>query len=756
MPAHSGWCSAHDPHFTIVVCPHRRAVTNAYRAQHTYAAARAATGGIYCTRIHYAHDDAAASRAHVHVPRTYPTPSSRSTHGGMSFYQPPVQADADATTLGDGTQGDASLDAFAGQSEELSFYSFFGDLLVPEESERQAACEVIAQRLTEAAREVREEQLQAAQQATSPAAAALPTTPSQSAQLLATHLPSALRLALACPLEDITSAMRRLLHEIAGINPAYAKYESALSFAFRPSSFVPLSSCVDPTGQSSHAPVPAAASSSTACGDTNNLLVDIFLSTGRTSHMDLLMAWHPSFLTQYTSCIHFVMDGLGPLHHTWRNYLAIMAAARHRCEYLVSLQETEFLLKGGDPTWLQGIAHAPKKLQALCDLNALLAHQPWLITRTHIAALVDNAGADSWSMAELVHALIILSTYHALCGFVFGMGVRTEIDNMDWERWDMSKGQQPETMQRSTANAQSETPSSNSATTPLAGAQSSVASATSAGQMSLATSLSDGEHLLRLLSADPDRNEYDASESNAFNAAVEELGTSPAHADSTFAPRAGVTRGQASPITDVGDIGALNAALRSMHVDTTNPAYKYTSVPSSEPASSPAHASAQRIAAMRYSNFDVNSKAYSIFYLHDYSWPEHGYALVNRFYQGYAPMLDAEWDGIFHLTYNTVGDKKNVDSTPFRRAIWYYTHRLFGLQHDDFNYNKIPVFLTQSLKYFVKKVACAPDTITEDDYKLKGYNFLPDEKCHIVLLAIEARRQASLLYALHSVMKYTM
>jgi sestrin len=64
------------------------------------------------------------------------------------------------------------------------------------------------------------------------------------------------------------------------------------------------------------------------------------------------------------------------------------------------------------------------------------------------------------------------------------------------------------------------------------------------------------------------------------------------------------------------------------------------------------------------------------------------------------------------------------------------------------------VFLTHALKTFVKKIVCAPETVTKADFELSGYNFKPDEKAHIVLLAIEARRQASLLYALHSVMKF--
>jgi hypothetical protein len=55
------------------------------------------------------------------------------------------------------------------------------------------------------------------------------------------------------------------------------------------------------------------------------------------------------------------------------------------------------------------------------------------------------------------------------------------------------------------------------------------------------------------------------------------------------------------------------------------------------------------------------------------------------------------------------------------------------------------IFLTPALKLFVKKIACAPETITEEDYELAGYNFQPSEKAHIVCLVFEARRQAALL-----------
>lgn len=49
---------------------------------------------------------------------------------------------------------------------------------------------------------------------------------------------------------------------------------------------------------------------------------------------------------------------------------------------------------GGNPAWLQGLHYAPQKLRNLNEINKLLAHQPWLITKEHIEVRADAAGAD--------------------------------------------------------------------------------------------------------------------------------------------------------------------------------------------------------------------------------------------------------------------------------------------------------------------------------------------------------------------------
>lgn len=60
--------------------------------------------------------------------------------------------------------------------------------------------------------------------------------------------------------------------------------------------------------------------------------------------------------------------------------------------------------------------------------------------------------------------------------------------------------------------------------------------------------------------------------------------------------------------------------------------------------------------------------------------------------------------------------------------------------------------LTKSVKSFIKTVVCYPQLTTHGQWKT--FIHLHDsEKVHICLLAVEARRQAELLYALQAVMQ---
>ncbi|XP_030621997.1 sestrin-3 [Chanos chanos] len=151
------------------------------------------------------------------------------------------------------------------------------------------------------------------------------------------------------------------------------------------------------------------------------LCMKALASRGRLDTVSQQMATHPQYLESFLHSQHYILYMDGPLPLEYRHYIAIMAAARHRCSYLVSLHVAQFLRVGGDPLWLQGLEAAPPRLRHLDHINKVLAHQPWLTARSHIQALLKT-GEQCWSLAELVQAVVLLAHCHSLCSFVFGSG----------------------------------------------------------------------------------------------------------------------------------------------------------------------------------------------------------------------------------------------------------------------------------------------------------------------------------------------
>ncbi|XP_041867701.1 sestrin-2 isoform X2 [Melanotaenia boesemani] len=166
-------------------------------------------------------------------------------------------------------------------------------------------------------------------------------------------------------------------------------------------------------------------------GETNqDILIESFLSLGRVDHLTMVMVLHPAYLSCFLRTQHALLELDGPLPRHWRHYISIMAAARHHCSYLVQQHSTGFLEAGGEESWLSSLKHAPTKLCSLQTLNKLLAHRPWLITQQHIQELVCPGAEPRWSLAELIHAVILMAHTHSLCSFVWGCSLNPEPDHI--------------------------------------------------------------------------------------------------------------------------------------------------------------------------------------------------------------------------------------------------------------------------------------------------------------------------------------
>jgi len=75
-----------------------------------------------------------------------------------------------------------------------------------------------------------------------------------------------------------------------------------------------------------------------------------------------------------------------------------------------------------------------------------------------------------------------------------------------------------------------------------------------------------------------------------------------------------------------------------------------------------------------------------------------------------------------------MGRNKDIDTTAFRNAIWYYVHCIYGVRHDDYNYGVINDLLQKHVRSFIKLISCFPENTTRKDYRHFMTEFMQSEK----------------------------
>ncbi|NXL33519.1 SESN1 protein, partial [Glaucidium brasilianum] len=434
----------------------------------------------------------------------------------------------------------------------------------------------------------------------------------------------------------------------------------------------------------------------------HTLFADSFATLGRLDNVTLVMVFHPQYLESFLKTQHYLLQMDGPLPLHYRHYIGIMAAARHQCSYLVNLHVNDFLHVGGDPKWLNGLENAPQKLQNLGELNKMLAHRPWLITKEHIEQLLKTE-ENSWSLAELIHAVVLLTHYHSLASFTFGCGISPEIDCEGGHTFrppsvsnycicDITNGY----------HGVDEIHASPTGSIPVKMKCFSLL-------FKSTESVCEVEALMeKMKQLQECRDEEEASQEEMATRFEREKRESMFVCSSEDE--------ESAPTRDV-----------SRHFEDTSYGYK---------------------------DFSRHGMHVPTFRVQDYSWEDHGYSLVNRLYPDVGQLLDEKFHIAYNLTYNTMAMHKDVDTSMLRRAIWNYIHCMFGIRYDDYDYGEINQLLDRSFKVYIKTVVCTPEKTTKRMYDSFWRQFEHSEKVHVNLLLVEARMQAELLYALRAITRY--
>ncbi|CDW89406.1 p53 regulated pa26 nuclear protein [Stylonychia lemnae] len=464
--------------------------------------------------------------------------------------------------------------------------------------------------------------------------------------------------------------------------------------------------------------------------DLQQLLIDIFITNGRLLHHERILCFFPEYLQLQFKIQNDIMNSLNILPVTHRYYLSIMAVSCYNCEYLLKIQEEQFILNGGDIKWLQkGLKAVDPKLVHIAPLNEMLAHKPWAVDSYQLEFLLNiQKPNEKWNFVQIVHATLILVHYHSLCGVIFGQGLKEEVRSSNSQlvliqidlplNFDL-------TSKRSniTPDKQSKLISGKS---------------------------SDQQQEIAEKDIHPKKVHFQISEEKMpihqtiiFESTSEDYTT-----DSNFIEDSSEETQQIKLIETETDIFSKHRENK----------------------------------IISYTDFKMNNDKF--LFSSYFSWDLNAIEILSQ----WAPDITENLDSIFRLIlqseYKFSHDETNrVDSQYMIDCISMYVKRIFGVdESESFDYQMVNKVFPVAFKIFVKKVACYPQLINKEIYnqansinlirfkedsdsrchtplastnsstdKSKGnstesLNLSVKDKLYLNLVAIESKRQISLLY----------
>lgn len=385
-------------------------------------------------------------------------------------------------------------------------------------------------------------------------------------------------------------------------------------------------------------------------------------------HVTKVIAYHPRYLEHYLRTQNFILNCDGPLSEPYRHYLAIMAAARHNCTYLINLHEKKFLQARGDPKWLNGLEFVPAKLRAIYEINKILCHRPWLLNKEHIERLTK--GSFNWSLSEVVHAIVLLAHFHSLSSFVFSCGLTQELDT------HTTSSQSIYNSLCNNHHHHQNSDRSDSSRVVMTNGQSMMSDNGGPqidGQFAKVDVLMERMKVLSQKTDECSETEL----SNRFKNVEMQAAELPIQATTTEPPK-----------------------IYTQYIDD---------------------------ATFKYQDFTRRGaeNVPTTFRVQDYSWDDHGLSLVSQLYNDVGYLLDDKFRTAYNLTYYTIAGKsrsliesmrkliqmllvsseqigrQNVDTSKFRRAIWNYIQCIYGIRHDDYDYGEVNQVLSSKKHFFL-------------------------------------------------------
>lgn len=296
-----------------------------------------------------------------------------------------------------------------------------------------------------------------------------------------------------------------------------------------------------------------------------------------------------------------------------------------------------------------------------------------------------TTGTNNWSLSEVVHAIVLLSHFHSLSSFVFSCGLTQELENTSSQNQNQNshstvpqQQQQQQHVEKTDEPAQlPQIPELIEVSHPLSSSPKSKSRNSQKNHARLIFHFVNCSFVLpHFLDSN---NKLDASIDlgvDALMARMKNLSEkSPVCNETELSNRfksveQQVTSFELTPIwklillTEPNDLFIQAVELSAENVpDVPQNISHLVDDPT-----------------FTYQDFQRRGAAVSIptFRIQDYSWDDHGYSLVNRLYSDVGNLLDVKFRAAYNLTYFTMADRTNVDTSKFRRAIWNYIQCIYG------------------------------------------------------------------------------
>jgi len=129
----------------------------------------------------------------------------------------------------------------------------------------------------------------------------------------------------------------------------------------------------------------------------------------------------------------------------------------------------------------------------------------------------------------------------------------------------------------------------------------------------------------------------------------------------------------------------------------------------------------------------------------DFNWFDNAYDILSELYP-HIKDINSEINYILNFSAFDKTRESSLDNIDIRRCINCYTEKIFGYEHDDFEYTKIIRLLSRDERDFIKNVVSQPHLITKDNIEEMGIQFSPEEVIFIVLTALNLKNRLQLTY----------